>query len=580
MKYSLLQEAVFDWVKNGTGSAVVEAVAGSGKTTTIVETANRVPNHFRCVFLAFNKSIAEELKSRLPAHVDARTMNSLGAGICFKNAGKVPLEADKLARVVKETILKSEVGEDGLSLLKYPLQTVIKRMRNLGIKPDELVGETWDDIRAEVLSVCDDLDPDLISAFSVNGQGFFEYLSGLARKTIEAMMTAPDMDFDDQIYMPIYHGWKGRPYDLIFVDESQDLSPANRKLLRLVSNRYTRFCFVGDARQAIYAFRGADSRSLQIIKEEFNARSFPLSICYRCPKDVIRLAQVLAPEIQYFEERPDGVVMPEATMFRTQDMQRNDLIVCRLNAPLVRAAMRLAKAGTRCVILGRDFGRTLSNIIRQLKVKKIDMVPAAVKAWSDRKVSSLIQMGKDEDSVAVQEVRDKQEAIQYFFDELHPTSVDGFCDLIEQRFSDKDDGQSVVLATIHKAKGKEYDRVFVLEGGKIGSFRAKRGDDQEANLMYVAVTRAKKELRFVDIDQDPEKKPSALYLGMVDRYRQAKSGQAAPVAGLLQPSTVGSAGNVVELDELLNRTFRRIEDKYGLNEHGLMPAFDQEEDLD
>jgi DNA helicase-2/ATP-dependent DNA helicase PcrA len=521
MKYSKYQEAVFSWITDGQGSKVVEAVAGSGKTTTIVEAANRIPSNFRCLFLAFNKSIAEELKSRLPAHVEARTMNSLGAGIVFKHAGRRSLTQDKLDRVVKETITRSELGSEFIPTFKFPLRCVVRCMKNLGVRPDELVGDTWVAIREQVIAECDDLDAEFLESWEFKGQKFFEVLSRLASLAIDVTVRAEDIDFDDQIYLPIYHGWKLRPYDFIFVDESQDLSPSNRKLLKLVSNRYTRFCFVGDSRQAIYSFRGADSRSLQAIKEEFGADSLPLSICYRCPKDVVRMAQGLAPEIEYHGGNEDGKVSVGTVNFNPDAFKANDLIVCRLNAPLVRAAIQLAKKGKRCVILGRDFGRSLSNLVRSFKARKIEYIPQAAESWMKKKVAAFVSMGKDEDSAAVREVMDRYEALMFFFEELAPTDVEGFCYMIEQRFSDKEDGISTVLATVHKAKGKEYDRVFILNAGSIGGFKGK-GADQEANIMYVAVTRAKKELGFVDIG---ETKPSGLFNNMIESYMLRKAEQ-------------------------------------------------------
>lgn len=520
MNFSKYQEAVFSWIKEGQGSTVVEAVAGSGKTTTITHAANLIPNNFRVLFLAFNKNIADELRTRLPAHVEARTMNSLGAGMVFKNRGKVALQTDKLDRIVKETITAHKMGEDGLSLFKFPLKVMIRRMKNLGIRPEELKGEVWTGMKEEVIYECDDLDRDFLADWRFDGKTFFECCSELLQNAIDATVKAPDIDFDDQIYLPIYHGWKLRPYDFIFVDECQDLSPSNRKLLKLVSNRHTRFCFVGDSRQAIYSFRGADSKSIQAIREEFGADRLPLSICYRCPKDVVRMAQVIAPEIEFHDGQGDGKVAVGTTTFDPKVFRANDLIVCRLNAPLVRAAIQLAKSGKRCVILGRDFGKNLSNLVKGFKVKKADLIPQAAQTWMERKIQTYISMGKDEDSAAVKEVVDKYEALMYFYEELKPNTVEEFCTLIEARFSDKEDGISTVLATVHKAKGKEYDRVYILDAGKIGSF-AGRGANQEANILYVAVTRAKQELGFVDIT--PDVKISELLARMLEGFIAKKN---------------------------------------------------------
>lgn len=517
MNFSKYQAAVFDWVQNGRGSKVVEAVAGSGKTTTIVHAASLIPPHFRVLFLAFNKNIAEELKTRLPAHVTARTMNSLGSGIVFKHKGACPLEADKLNRVVKDAITK-HLGEDGLTLFKFPIRLIVRRMKNLGIRPEELRGELWNDIKEEVIAESEDLDRDFLADWSHEGKTFFEVCHDITCEAIKMTVEAADIDFDDQIYLPVYHGWKLKPYDFIFVDECQDLSPSNRKLLKLVSNRSTRFCFVGDSRQAIYAFRGADSRSIACIKEEFGCDSLPLSICYRCPKDVVRMAQQVAPEIEHFDGNQDGQVGTSVVAFNPSEYRKNDLLVCRLNAPLVRAAIQLAKNGKRCVILGREFGKSLSSLVRSFKAKRVEYVPAAAQRWMEKKIATFVSMGKDPESAACKEVADKYEALMFFYEELKPSHVDDFCSMIEARFSDKEDGESIVLATVHKAKGKEYDRVFIVDPGKIGAFGG-RGS-QEENILYVAVTRAKKELAFVNIT--PDTKNSPLLTGVLDGYVDAK----------------------------------------------------------
>jgi len=522
-RFSAYQEAVFDWVRNGRGSCVVEAVAGSGKTTTIVQAAQFIHPNTRALFLAFNKAIAEELKSRLPAHVEARTMNSLGHGIVFKHAGKRALDTDKLDRVIREVVTASEAGAELVSLFKWPLRLVVRRIRNLGIRPEELEGDAWEDAKEEVVYECDDLDAEFLLSWRLGKRGFFDVLRDLSHRVILATVAAKDIDFDDQIYLPIYHGWTVRPYNFIFVDECQDLSPANRKLLRLVSDRFTRFCFVGDARQAIYAFRGADSSSIQRIKEDFRAESLPLSISYRCPKDVVRMAQGIAPEIEWFDGNEDGKVTVGAVPFAPAMFDAEDLVVCRLNAPLVSAAIKLAKAGKRCVVLGRDFGRSLSSLVRSFKCRDIEDVPKAARRWMDRKVEALLKMGKDEDSVAVVAVVDKYEALMYFHQELRPASVPEYCEMIESRFSDSEDGRSVVLSTIHKAKGREYDRVFILDAARIGSFKG-RGGDQEANIMYVAVTRARRELGFVNISEG--KRKSDLFRDMIADYIASKDADA------------------------------------------------------
>src|SRR5690606_10592798 len=75
------QARVFAFVREGRGHAVVQATAGSGKTTTLVQVAGMLPRENRACFLAFNRSTVAELRQRLPAHVEATTVHALGRRI-------------------------------------------------------------------------------------------------------------------------------------------------------------------------------------------------------------------------------------------------------------------------------------------------------------------------------------------------------------------------------------------------------------------------------------------------------------------------------------------------------------------
>ena len=100
--WSPLQTAIFNLIEdpNG-GNAIIEAVAGSGKTTTIVEGVKRARG--TTIFLAFNKSIAEELKSR---GVNARTFHSLTYGPVTQHKGVRTVETDKLRRLCDAKLME------------------------------------------------------------------------------------------------------------------------------------------------------------------------------------------------------------------------------------------------------------------------------------------------------------------------------------------------------------------------------------------------------------------------------------------------------------------------------------------
>ena len=81
---SSYQKDIFNFIKEGKGNCVINAVAGSGKTTTIVGSLKYIPSDKSVIFLAFNKSIVEDIKLKVPSNVNVKTFHSLGASAIYK----------------------------------------------------------------------------------------------------------------------------------------------------------------------------------------------------------------------------------------------------------------------------------------------------------------------------------------------------------------------------------------------------------------------------------------------------------------------------------------------------------------
>src|SRR5881296_1989666 len=94
------QEAIYDWIEQGSGNALVDAVAGAGKTSTLIEGAKRLHTTNAC-FVAFNKVIADEIASRLQvigSLMQASTIHSLGK----RCLGKVRIESNKYLKLCRK----------------------------------------------------------------------------------------------------------------------------------------------------------------------------------------------------------------------------------------------------------------------------------------------------------------------------------------------------------------------------------------------------------------------------------------------------------------------------------------------
>ena len=97
---SKYQQAIYDFVEKGKGNLIVNAVAGSGKTTTIVNALKLIPETKTVCFLAFNKSIVSELKTRVSSKVNVQTLHSLGWSAMIKNLTRPILNNSKVDGII------------------------------------------------------------------------------------------------------------------------------------------------------------------------------------------------------------------------------------------------------------------------------------------------------------------------------------------------------------------------------------------------------------------------------------------------------------------------------------------------
>ncbi len=222
---SQYQSAVIDFVKNGQGNAIIEAVAGSGKTMTIVNACNAIPSTNKVLFLAFNKSIAEELQKRVPSHVQASTINSFGYSIC-RNAVKkyIKIEADKSCTLLRFNVLNVVKGDKVAESWFYTIKSTVKRIVSL-LKANYICVPTHKDI--ESLMETYELSLDNVKAEDM--PRFYD--NCIATFTL-AIKTTQTMDFDDQVFMPSFYNWTLPKFDFVFIDECQDLNKMARELIK------------------------------------------------------------------------------------------------------------------------------------------------------------------------------------------------------------------------------------------------------------------------------------------------------------------------------------------------------------
>jgi hypothetical protein len=248
--------------------------------------------------------------------------------------------------------------------------------------------------------------------------------------------------------------------------------------------------FIGNnilSHNSIYQFRGADSESIPNFINKLKAKTLPLSLTYRCPKKVIKLAQEVVPDIQCPNTAEDGIVDDIYVEELLKKVKPGDFVLSRTNAPLIKYCMALLKAGVPANIQGRDVGTNLQYFIKKSKAKTIKKFIEYVNEWKELETVRLLSEKKDTSGTI-----DKAECLLNLCEGT--ITIKDLKETIDKLFNDIDDNKKVIFSTTHKAKGLERDRVFIL----VNTYRYGPGvEGEEANLWYVGITRAKKELYLV-----------------------------------------------------------------------------------
>lgn len=485
---SKYQQAIFDFVKSGTGHGLINAVAGSGKTTTIVKALQFITHILRVIFLAFNRSIAVELGSRVPPNVQASTLNSFGWSICQKNAGiRVNLDKDKTTKILQHRVLN--MADNRQKEIYFSVRGPIRRLISLA-KANLMYQPTQD----QWIGLADKFQIDL------GDRKNMENVLALVDQTYAMVKDdTATMDFDDQLFMPVYKNWPVSTHGFIFVDECQDLNPCQVELV-LRASRTGRVVCVGDPNQSIYGFRGADSEAVPNLIKALNAKELFLSVCYRCSKAVIEEAKVLVPRIEAAPNAPQGSVNNMLDSEMVKVAKPGDFILCRTTAPLVITCFKFLRSGVKAFVKGRDLGANIIALLEKLakKAKTKDAIELSeiISHHRDVTVANLMAQEKEDEAIVVQ---DQCDTILVFLEDAK--TIDEAKAKIESMFTDEENG--ICLSTVHKAKGLESERVFILRPELMPHPCAKTAwaIQQEMNIKYVAITRAKLDLYWVDEDR-------------------------------------------------------------------------------
>ena len=490
------QEKIFEFIVHGNGNAVISAKAGSGKTSTCVTAIKLIKPKNKVMFLAFNKSIAEELSQKLKDYpnVEVRTSHSLGFAIIRKNVeGEVELDEFKYRRYVKSNI--SELTTIDVTLTKNQLYNYIESICALVDFARFNLAQTAEEVKS--LAVKYDVPI------------FFDECDVVIKVLEWGKTELNSIDYADMVWLPVELSMNARAFqkDFIFIDECQDQSLMSIELFLKCFKRGTRFIAVGDEDQCINTFCGSSEEAFQYMKDYPKTSQFDLPICYRCPKTVVELAKTLVPDIECREDAPKGDIVEKCW---TSSLRSGDMVLCRSKAPLLKVYTKLLRKGIQCYIKGQDIGTNLKKLIEEVDIEELNTNLKSDGVFV-RLYDNLFEIrnklmeskGLDyQDATLTSYITNMYDMIKALtvLAENYTTKTE-LLSHIDEIFDETREG--VILSTIHKAKGLEADNVYILCNSSMPSSLAKKEWEKNAeqNLIYVAYTRAKKKLGFISEEE-------------------------------------------------------------------------------
>jgi len=471
------QLAIYDWVRFDDGNLVIRARAGAGKTTTLVNIAKILPQGKSKTFLAFNKHIQMELKGKLPTETFCYTSHGLGYSAIkrkYKDCEVDEFKADK--------VLNKQMKNWDMSQVANPMEYVTNMKQMLNLIRLTL---TLDKNRVLELAERYDIKFDLED-------------TNRAFMILEEMLNdKKTMDFTDMVYLPCVDKkiWLF-PQDFVLVDEAQDLCKAQHELIKKLikwdkatGKPTTRLIFCGDDLQSIYAFTGADTHSFENLTRLPNTKVLPLTITFRCAKNIVLEANTLVPDLRPMETAVDGIVRSGSVLDEAED---GDFVLARKTLPLIRLFFNFLVMKKKASIKGSDLGVNLIHMIEGEKSL------AQLGAKLTNQLSALREKLQKSGVINVDEhtgyvlLADKIDVLRFLMKMVD--SINELKSMILSIFKDNVT-EGIILSTVHKAKGLEANRVFIVRPDEIPLGVSKGWMyQQELNLKYIAITRAKNEL--------------------------------------------------------------------------------------
>lgn len=462
LEFSDLHNNIFNSNKMLT---IIKAVAGSGKTTTMLELARRNPSR-KYIYITYNKSSALDVRKKATNNVISSTFHSIAAQK-YLNTYRHKLKNNiNIKDVLKAISLK--INRENIGLAKAIIENI-----------NEFQNSGYYNIK-DVIKPIKDFDKSTVTIYT---------------EIVWESMLNPnyDMPITHDTYLKIFHLNKDIINGLnIIFDEAQDASNVMIDILtnQMIINR-TNIFVVGDENQSIYQFRYSNNAMMTFQSLRVEKNIFYLNKSYRFGKNIADISNLIL-SLKGVDANIIGVGGRDIIVRKIADGNKM-AIIARTNETVLEMAIKTVDAGKSLSFVGGFDSYNMSNLIdienlylgRRKKISNQDIldypsftefekIAFTTQDYSTLKLISIVKTyaGKVGDKI----------------------------NLILKSIVDQSDAD-VILTNAHKSKGLEFDNVFLCNDFRCYydrnniKLQKTKDYDEEINLLYVASTRAKKRLR-------------------------------------------------------------------------------------
>ena len=540
MELSKYQKEIIDFFKsNPHDNIIVKALAGTGKSTLICLLTEET--NTSDIYVAFNSSIAEEFSRKINnPKTKVKTLHSLGLAIMNSNLSEssskggigsrntsssgATLDNFKIHKIIDELIYETFGKYDKFEHKIFIKDNYVQlynlcRLTCTNISSESEVKNLVKEYNLFIDYSGNDFSSPLVSTMVT-------WLEQIDEKSIEEFETSKVIDFTDMLYITykkLSSGeWKVPYYNYytnIYIDEAQDLSTIQLLMLKFIKRKGGRYIFVLDENQAIYSFAGGNAKSCALIPKLYAPiKEFDLPINYRCPTS--HLAKVNRDFGIPIQPRPDAPIGSIKTIDKEEIkkyVHAGDLVISRKNKWLSDVILDLAIHGIPIYMEDKEMVEQIKKLVSSQKAvslyelkNKLEKIIKKYNVQLEKIVKKETEKAEEDTKkmIDVSDTNSRIDNINFIKSILSYYSSqpqnkydkpDDFIKYIDVLLNTKMPSNCVRVCSVHKAKGLEAPQTFVLNEAKVCTDRRNSWEqnEQEKNLSYISITRAKENLFLV-----------------------------------------------------------------------------------